>query len=51
MRALKRALNAYQNTNIWRGLQRRGMQTDFSWSASAQEYVKLYRKAIKLHGV
>jgi starch synthase len=51
VRALKRALNACQNKNVWRGLQRRGMQTDFSWSASAQEYVKLYRKAIKLHGM
>jgi starch synthase len=51
IRALKRALSAYKNSNIWRGLQRRAMQTDFSWTASAQEYVKLYRKAIKVHGM
>jgi starch synthase len=47
--ALERALKAYRNKKTWRGLQRRGMKTDFSWSASAQEYVKLYRRAIKLH--
>jgi starch synthase len=48
--AVKRALNAYRNKNVWQGLQRRGMQTDFSWSASAQEYVELYRKAMQVHG-
>jgi len=48
--ALQRALRAYGDKKTWRTLQRRGMTTDFSWSASAQEYVKLYRKAMELHG-
>ena len=47
---LKRALKAYQNKKAWRRLQQRGMGTDFSWSASAQEYVKLYQRAIEVHG-
>jgi starch synthase len=47
--ALERALKAHQNKEEWRGLQQRGMRADFSWSASAQEYVKLYRRAIKVH--
>ncbi len=47
--ALQRALKAYRDKKTWRKLQRRGMAADFSWSASAQEYVKLYHKAIELH--
>jgi len=46
---LKRALKANRNKKAWRKLQQRGMETDFSWSASAQEYVKLYQRAIKTH--
>jgi starch synthase len=49
--ALERALKVYHNKKAWRGLQQRGMAVDFSWSASAQEYVKLYRRAIELHGI
>jgi starch synthase len=48
--ALKRALKVYGNKKAWHKLQQRGMKTDFSWSASAQEYVKLYQQAIKMHG-
>ena len=32
----------------WEGKQR-GMAADFSWNASAQQYVELYRRAIELH--
>ncbi len=48
--ALERALKVYHNKKIWHRLQRRGMAVDFSWSVSAREYVKLYRRAIKVHG-
>ena len=48
--ALGRALKLYRNKKAWRGLQQRGMAADFSWSVSAQEYVKLYRQAMKVHG-
>jgi starch synthase len=48
--ALERALKVYPNRQAWRKLQQRGMTSDFSWSASAQEYVKLYRRAIQVHG-
>jgi starch synthase len=48
--ALERALGVYGNRRAWRRLQRRGMAIDFSWSASAQEYVQLYRRAIEVHG-
>jgi starch synthase len=49
--ALDRALKAYDNKHAWRRMQQRGMSIDFSWSASAEEYVKLYRRAIKVHGM
>ena len=48
--ALARALKVYRDKKAWRRLQQRGMAADFSWSASAQEYVKLYRRAIEVHG-
>lgn len=48
--ALEQALKVYHNKKVWRRLQQRGMAVDFSWLASAQEYVKLYRRALKVHG-
>lgn len=48
--ALERALKAYHDKKAWRGLQQRGMAADFSWLVSAQEYVKLYRRAMRVHG-
>jgi starch synthase len=48
--ALERALRVYRKKDAWRRIQKRGMMIDFSWSASAQKYVKLYRRAIKVHG-
>jgi starch synthase len=49
--ALRRALRVYrENKKSWRGLQERGMKADFSWVASAREYVRLYRRAIEVHG-
>jgi len=47
--ALRRAIETYQDRETWRALQMRGMASDFSWAASAEEYVNLYRKAIGLH--
>jgi len=49
IRTLKRALKTYHNKKVWRKLQQRGMESDFSWAASAQEYVKLYQKATQIH--
>ena len=47
--ALDRALAAYADPDRWQALQQRGMAADFSWNASAQQYVELYRRAIELH--
>lgn len=40
--AVSRARQVFQDQARWREIQRRGMQEDHSWDASASEYVKLY---------
>lgn len=44
---LNRALDLYTDKARWTQLQARGMQQNFSWAQSAQEYVQLYRAAIE----
>ena len=39
---LRGALNVYADKAAWRRLQRAGMREDFSWDASAREYVTMY---------
>jgi starch synthase len=46
--AVVRAVETYRYVEIWRSLQRRGMQQDFSWQASAHAYGELYRLACTL---
>ncbi len=45
LRTVKRALRRYRNKAQWQQLQTTGMQQNFSWQASAQEYLTLYRHA------
>jgi starch synthase len=40
---VKRALTAWSDRKLWRQLQKNGMARDFSWEASAQQYIALYR--------
>jgi starch synthase len=44
--AVERALTAYGDRKNWKALQTRGMREDFSWDRSADQYVKLYERAI-----
>jgi starch synthase len=46
---LARALLAYRDKPTWKGLVTRGMECDFSWSASARKYEAVYQEAVKLH--
>jgi starch synthase len=43
--ALGRALEMFENRPAWRRVQKAGMREDFSWDASAREYVKVYERA------
>ncbi len=40
--AVQRALELFRNPKQWKKLQQAGMRGDFSWDASAREYVKVY---------
>ncbi len=42
---IRAALQAYRDQASWKKLMRNGMSRDFSWNASAQEYVKVYERA------
>ena len=42
---LRRALDVYQDRAAWRRMQLAGMREDFSWDASAREYVTMYERA------
>jgi starch synthase len=44
--ALVRALSLFGEVDRWRALQLAGMSQDFSWDRSAQEYVKIYERAL-----
>jgi starch synthase len=45
--AVHRAASTYRQPAVWKALVRNAMAEDFSWDASAREYVTLYRKALK----
>jgi starch synthase len=42
---VRRALELFRNAREWRKIQQNGMKLDFSWDASAREYVKVYEGA------
>ena len=47
MAAIQRCLNLYNyNRDGFRDLQRRGMETDFSWDVPAEKYMKLFHKML-----
>jgi starch synthase len=45
--AVRRAAGAHGRPAAWNALVRNAMAEDFSWGASAREYVTLYRKAAR----
>ena len=46
--AVMRALEVYKFPQVWQGLMQRAMLADYSWDASAEQYVALYRRALEL---
>jgi starch synthase len=44
--AVKRAVAAFGQKRLWRGIMKEGMKQDFSWKASAAKYLDLYRRAL-----
>jgi starch synthase len=48
---IKQALLAFRDDTSWQVLMRNGMNKDFSWSASAREYGRIYERAKSMRGV
>lgn len=44
--AVKRAVAVYEDPKEWNELINRAMKCDYSWSASAEEYIKMYENLI-----
>ena len=42
--AIQEALKTFKDKNAWKKLMLNGMSKDFSWTASAKEYVKVYER-------
>ena len=42
--AVLRALDLYENGDLWKVLRQNAMQMDFSWNASAKQYLELYHQ-------
>jgi starch synthase len=48
--AVRHATSAFRQPVLWKALIKNAMAHDFSWEASAREYVTLYGKALKARG-
>lgn len=46
MYAIKRALSTYGNFEVWCQIAANAMNSDYSWTESAKEYINLYNKLI-----
>ncbi len=49
--AVTRALEVYRFRDVWQELMQRAMLADYSWDASAEQYVALYRRAQELQRI
>ena len=47
--AVARAIELFHDKEKWLGLQKVAMETDFSWDASANRYLELYKELIKAY--
>jgi starch synthase len=46
---IRAALLAYRDQSSWQTLMKNGMAKDFSWQASARDYIKLYERVRQAH--
>ncbi len=44
--AVGRALDCYQDSTCWDGIQLSGMKRDFSWKHSGRDYISIYQKLL-----
>jgi starch synthase len=46
---IKEAITLYRDEVSWARVMKNGMSEDFSWKRSAERYITLYKKALKIH--
>jgi starch synthase len=46
--AVERSIRAFHDPLVWRVIQINGMKKDYSWNISAEKYIRLYEKAVKM---
>lgn len=44
--AVRRAIEAFQNRQVWQAMMRQAMAQNFSWEHSAKEYLAVFKRAI-----
>lgn len=47
LKAIQSALKTYQKKSKWDKMIKQAMKQDFSWNASAEKYIELYKKLVK----
>ena len=47
--SILRAVNLFHDADAWQRVQRRGMEGDFSWQASAEQYLQVYEHLVRKH--
>ena len=43
--SVKRAIKKFHNKKVWKKIQKNGMEKDYSWKHSAEQYLELYKLA------
>ena len=46
VKAVGRAITAFQDPNVWHKMMREAMAQDFSWHRSAKEYLRIFERAV-----
>ncbi|MBS3819871.1 glycogen synthase, partial [bacterium] len=46
--AVKRAVDCYRKSSLWKKIVETGLQENFSWENSARKYLNLYQKALQI---
>ncbi len=44
-KSVERAVNTFKHKDVWKKIQKNGMQKDYSWKHSAEQYVEVYKLA------
>jgi len=48
---IRDALRAFRDQTSWQALMRNGMMKDFSWNASARDYVRVYERVRQMRSM